>query len=91
MESLECHISSPVKTICFFKNLVSTINSSRPSPPGRMKLLGVPGSNARAAGDSAGGPEHLTQAGTVILLGPGTWVTNSPMINGTTKTDVAVS
>ena len=23
MESLECHISSPVKTICFFKSLLS--------------------------------------------------------------------
>jgi len=62
MESLECHISSPVKTICFFKNLLSAINSSLPSRPGR----GVPGSNARAAGDSPGGPEHLAQAGTIF-------------------------
>jgi hypothetical protein len=66
MESLECHISSPVKTICFFKNLLSAIDSSLPSRPGRMKLIGVPGSNARAAGDSPGGPEHLAQTGTIF-------------------------
>ena len=66
MESLECHISSPVKTICFFKNLLTAINSSLPSRPGRMKLIGVPGSNARAAGDSPGGPAYLAQAGTVF-------------------------
>ena len=66
MESLECHISPPVKTICFFKNPLSAINSSLPSRPGRMKLIGVPGSNARAAGDSPGGPANLAQAGTIF-------------------------
>jgi hypothetical protein len=66
MESLECHISSPVKTICFFKSLLR-------APPLRCQLVQgirnwlVPASNARAAGDSPSGPEHLAQAGTVFF------------------------
>jgi hypothetical protein len=91
MESLECHISSPVKTICFFKSLLSATTSSLPSRPGRTKLIGVPGSNAAPLMIRPAVPNTWRSPGQFFLLGPGTWVRNSRMINHTTKTDAPVS